>query len=245
MFQVNPLYIFIPLFVSWNRFIFAPHPHSQDATSLRPIEALQRIQIPLTTYVQFLCTHLGYTCQLYRLRVCRLWPWPKSAIAHFCTACHLFLKRSEEGGTQRRIYLWHEKYMKLKFWWAETKFYWNKSMPIHLCTTHSGFTATTEKLRQRPEDPPNTEIFTICFFLERNFLTPHLLCSNPKPLNPIPSPVLKNAFTPIISTQFDTTSFFCLLNLSHLHTKKPVISPILEKNKKKETSSCPSLCFHQ
>lgn len=52
------------------------------------IEALWRIQIPLTTSIQFLCTHLGYSCQVHRLEVGRLWPGGQIQLtARFCTAC--------------------------------------------------------------------------------------------------------------------------------------------------------------
>lgn len=58
-----------------------------------------------------------------------------------------FLMNGGGGNPKKDIFATHEEYRKLKFWWAETKFYWIKSMPVHLCTNHSGFTATTEELR--------------------------------------------------------------------------------------------------
>lgn len=149
MFQVNPRSIFYAFACLLKSSIFSHSSSFSRCYFTEKIEALQRIQIPLTTYVQFLCTHLGYSCQLYRLGVCRLWPMAQiQPTAHFCTACLFFFLMNGGGGNPKKdIFATHEEYRKLKFWWAETKFYWIKSMPVHLCTNHSGFTATTEELR--------------------------------------------------------------------------------------------------
>lgn len=76
-------------------------------------------------------------------------------------------------------------------------------------------------------------------------LSPHLLCSNPKPLNPIPSLVLKS-ITPLTPSRSASSVSLSTTSLLFAYPKA-LISPILKENflKKKETSSWPSLCSYQ
>lgn len=220
MFQVNPRSVFYAFACLLKLSIFSHSSSFSGCYFTEKTEALQRIRIPLTTYVQFLCTHLGYSCQLHRLGICRLWPMAQTQpTAHFCTACHfLFFLNDRRRGKSKEEYIcntWRIYEIKILMSWNEVLLEQAhaRSFLYHPQWLYSHNRRGGTETR----GPTNTEIFTIWFFLERVFW-PLTFCA-PIQNHLIPSLLqysrcLPYYFYPILHHQF-----FCLLNHSHLHTK--------------------------